>query len=120
MAIFIGTFEEFNKYVGDYCRYTASCCGDKRRKERNKICQYCGNKQDLQSAHKHGTNRKDIMLKILNENFKHGDDNYNVDMDKFENLFKTAHGNDVFWYLCPKCHKQYDKHEITDEQIGNK
>ena len=89
----------------------------------NGICEYCGKQAELQSAHKQGEERPQIIEKILNKYYKIGDDLYEVPLNEFIDKFKSYHMpiKDHIYFLCPKCHTAYDKKKtITDDMINAK
>lgn len=120
MSQFIGTKEDFFKYVGVYCRNKVNAITRVERQRLNKTCQYC-NKTDveLESAHIYGKDRKYIIEDVLEKNFRYKDYIYIIDLDKFENLYVAAHEpiEEHFHFLCKECHRKYDNGSITDEDI---
>ncbi len=121
-TIFIGGFEEFKRYVGPKCRNEVNAFCKKERESHNGVCEYCGQKAQLQSAHV--TDRPIIIKKILNEHFfQKSENNYEVDLELFFDLFRQEHTpiRDKIFFLCKKCHNELDnKKTITIQDIKNK
>ncbi len=123
--IFIGNKEDFISYVGPKCRNIVNAIAKSDRNKCNGICEYCGGKAELQSAHKQGEERPQIIEKILNMYYKdkNVDALYNVPLNDFIEKFKAAHMpiKKHIYFLCPRCHKAYDKQKtIKDEMIDEK
>ena len=109
MAHFIGTKDEFIKYIGGYCRNKVNAITRNERLLHNKICQHCKKTNtELESAHVSGQERNVIIEGILKQFFKIHDNYYNVDLNKFEELFICCQTpvNDHFLFLC----KDYPLH----------
>ena len=120
-AKFIGSFDEFKRYVGPKCRNEVNIFCKTEREAHRGICEYCGKKHVLQSAHI--KERPVIIKEILNNNYKIGFDLYEVDLEDFFIRFKNAHMPiaDHIFFLCKDCHDELDKkHSITVEDITNK
>lgn len=119
MPKFIGTKEEFNKFFGGYCRNTVNRISKSSRDSLNGICQHCGHKAELQSAHIKGEERKTKMKNILDTHFVLESIIYSVDLDKFEKLFIESHMpiEEHFLFLCPDCHRKYDNSKDTNDVI---
>ena len=100
MGNFTGTKEEFNKYFDGYCKNIINRWAAPLRKEQNGICEYCGNKDELDSAHLRGQERKVIINSILDEHIVDGV--VNIDMDIFEKELKNRHDpiRKHFYFLC--------------------
>ena len=114
MASFIGTKEDFNTYIGPRIRNLVNQIAKKDRDAVNGICQHCGQKAKLDSAHKHGKDRKTLIEMAL----KDFDKGYYIDVDltKFEELFIKYHQpiRETFLFLCRECHNKYDKNSIPE------
>ncbi len=111
MAHFIGTKDEFIKYIGGYCRNKVNAITRNERLLHNKICQHCKKTNtELESAHVSGQERNVIIEGILKQFFKIHDNYYNVDLNKFEELFICCQTpvNEHFLFLCKDCHSKYD------------
>jgi hypothetical protein len=114
MASFLGTKEDFTTYIGPRIRNLVNQIAKKDRDARNGICQHCGEKAKLDSAHKHGKDRKTIIEMALKD-FDKGP-YIDVDLTKFEELFIKYHQpiNETFLFLCRKCHNEYDKSYVPE------
>ena len=111
MSQFIGTKEDFIKYIGGYCRNKVNSITRNERLLHNKTCEHCGRTNiELESAHISGQERNIIIVNILETFFKVNDNYYNVDLNKFEQLFidEQTPINEHFLFLCRSCHNQYD------------
>ena len=120
-AKFIGSFEEFKRYVGPKCRNEVNIFCKSERDKHQGICEYCGQKHTLQSAHI--KERPMIMLDILESNYKVATDLYEVNLEEFFIKFKNEHMPiaDHIFFLCKYCHDKLDKyHSITVNDIKNK
>ena len=117
---FIGTMQDFKRYIGGYCKLIVNQLAKKYREACNKTCQYCKNSNvELDSAHITGRDRNGIIESILNNHFKTNDNYYTVNMDDFIKYFKMQHDPiyKVVYFLCKDCHKKYDSKKITDDEI---
>lgn len=111
MSQFIGTKEEFIKYIGGYCRNKVNSITRNERLLHNKTCQNCNRTNvELESAHILGQERNKIIETILECYFKSHDNYYNVDLSKFEELFVEFQTPvaEHFLFLCKDCHSKYD------------
>lgn len=119
MGTFFGNKEEFKKYFGVYCRNKVHEITNPYRKSCGGICEYCKKKSELQAAHIRGFERVKLIESILDKSFKKGDNEYLVDLDKFENEFIEAHKpiEQKFHFLCSACHAKYDQDLLSEEQI---
>ncbi len=124
MAMFIGSLAEFKKYFQGFCKNKVAQMTKSAKIERENVCEYCGQKMELEAAHIRGNERIKIIEAILNKNFKQSEtvDNYFVDLDKFEQYFVEAHKpiEEHFHFLCYDCHNKYDRGVISEIQIRNK
>ncbi|WP_270403478.1 hypothetical protein [Candidatus Collinsella stercoripullorum] len=110
MAIFIGTEQEFNKFIGPRVRNRINALARAAKHDRGLVCEHCGRKVDeLEAAHIHGRDRKTIVHEIL-ESYLDGE-TYRVDLDAFERQLDAAHSpiGNVVLFLCPECHRTYDR-----------
>ena len=122
-AKFIGGFDEFKRYVGPKCRNEVNIFCKSEREKYNGICEYCGKKTILQSAHIE--ERPVIIKNILDNNYRigAGADMYEVPLEEFFVKFKDAHMPipDHIFFLCKNCHDELDKrHTITIADIKNR
>lgn len=109
--VFKGTFQAFLRYIGPFCKNYVNSIAKSARAKHEGICEYCGNKAVLDSAHKDGEDRPLIIQKILENNFKKSENYYEVDILTFEKIFKESHMpvEDHIFFLCKKCHTEYDR-----------
>lgn len=107
MADFIGTKKEFNRFFGPHLRNLVQHLTRKYRREIGK-CEHCSSEKNLESAHKKGKERTEIIDEILKDFYSVN--NYRVDLIKFEEKFKKRHENlqEVIMILCRDCHYKYD------------
>lgn len=120
-AKFIGSFDEFKRYVGPKCRNEVNIFCKSKREKHNGICEYCGTNHELQSAHV--TERPVIIKTILDNDYKTGADLYEVNLEEFFYKFRNAHMpiSDNIFFLCKKCHDMLDKEKsITIADIKAK
>ena len=120
-AKFVGSFDEFKRYVGPKCRNEVNIFCKKEREEHHGICEYCGKKSVLQSAHI--KERPVIIKEILEKYYKIDTDLYEVNLESFFLQFKNAHMPipDHIFFLCKSCHDKLDKeHSITINDIKSK
>lgn len=120
-AIFIGSFNEFKRYVGPKCRNEVNLFCKNERKSHKGICEYCGEKHVLQSAHI--VERPIIIKEILDKYYLIGEDLYEVPLEDFFLKFKNAHMpiSDHIFFLCKNCHNKLDnEHSITIADLKNK
>lgn len=108
MAIFQGTKTEFNTFIGPRVRNVVNSLTIKARKELNGRCQKCNNIAELQSAHRHGKGRKEIITAVLAD--FNTDGMVVCDLNEVERKIIDAHYpiSDTFLFLCSKCHREYD------------
>ena len=110
--IFEGSLEDFNRFVGPKLRNVIQNFTRFERNAQKGVCEYCGKTATpLQSAHKEGEERPEIIKKILEDHFSIRKNWYRVDLSKFEEHFKDAHTpiRDHIFFLCAECHDKYDK-----------
>ena len=107
MAEFIGTKNEFNRYIGPILRNLVQQVTRKYRTEIG-TCQHCGCKENLEAAHIHGKERKIIIEKLLQD--YETENIYKVDLQEFENKFRNEHEivEGIVIILCKDCHTKYD------------
>ena len=120
-AKFVGSFDEFKRYVGPKCRNEVNIFCKSEREKHQGICEYCGQKHTLQSAHI--KERPVIIKEILDKHYEIGADLYEVDLENFFIQFKNAHMPipEHIFFLCKKCHDELDnEHSITITDIKNK
>lgn len=110
-TVFMGSIESFSRYIGPFCKNYVNSIARKERNLHNGICEYCGKKAVLDSAHKDGEDRPIIIKRILEAHFKKDINYYEVDVELFEKMFKDAHlpVKDHIFFLCKDCHGEYDR-----------
>ena len=108
-SIFIGSFDDFKKYVGPKCRNEVNIFCKSERVKHNSICEYCGNPGVLESAHI--VERPVMMKEILDKYYKDGNGMYKVNLDEFFQKFREAHLpiEEHIFFLCKNCHNKLDK-----------
>lgn len=116
MASFVGTNQEFRRYIGPRLRNLVQQI-TKNHKAEVSICEHCGTKKDLESAHVQGRDRNQIIDLVLNE-YTHNDI-VTVDINVFEEQFKQEHHpiNKSILILCRSCHRKYDSKVVQELQI---
>lgn len=118
MARFIGTVEEFNKFIGGYTRNKIQY---ETRRHKSKIgkCEHCGSRtKKIESAHLRGKERPVIIGNIL-QNYI--DNNIiDIELNTFEEQYLMCHTpiEEVIKVLCKKCHHKYDNQEISNNTIS--
>ena len=88
---FTGSLQAFLRYIGPFCKNYVNSITKSARTQHNGVCEYCGQKAVLDSAHKDGEDRRIIIEKILEAYFKKAENYYEIDILLFEKLFKEAH-----------------------------
>ena len=107
MASFIGTKEEFKRYIGPMLRNLVQQLTKKHKIEVGR-CEHCGISENLEAAHKHGKDRCSLIDTILNN---HTNNNIvTIDLSSFEQCFRDEHKkiDDTILILCKACHSAYD------------
>ena len=119
MAMFNGTIEEYHKYIGPRIRNRINVYTKEERMKQKGICQLCGNKAELESAHIKGKDRKTLIETVL-EKYKK-DETVLIDLGNIEEEIIKEHIpiNEVFLFLCPNCHRKYDNENINNNTIIN-
>ncbi len=108
MASFVGTFEEFTKYISPRARNVVNNIS-RRYKEQIGHCEECKSTNvTLEAAHITGRERPVIIEEILSP-FINGE-TVTVDLDLFESKFLAAHEpiESIIRVLCRSCHRAYD------------
>ena len=117
MASFIGSYEEFIKFIGPRTRNVVNSITRNHKREISK-CEHCHKDNiELEAAHVHGRERP-VIIKEITSLFEHNGV-ITIDLEKFESLFKNAHypiANSVL-VLCSECHRIYDAQTETIETI---
>jgi hypothetical protein len=131
MAKFVGTIQEFHHFIGPRIRNVVNQAAAPHRKKRSGICEHCGKKAELQSAHVHGRGRRAIIEAVLIQ-FKAGENLLSCDLDQVEKQILDGHFpiEDTFKFICHPCHVAYDAPQPrekearivgpkTEESLGN-
>lgn len=120
-AKFVGSFDEFKRFVGPFSKNEVNRFCKKDREKHNKICEWCGKSAVLQSAH---IVERPIMVKqILDHFYKIAPDLYEVNLEEFFNRFEVSHMpiEEHIFFLCSECHTNLDKKKtITINDLINK
>lgn len=113
MASFVGTKEEFKRYVGPMLRNLVQQLTKKHKMEIGK-CEHCGTSENLEAAHKHGKDRGSLIDRILN-NYTNNNV-VTIDLANFEQHFRNEHKtiDDTILILCRTCHSKYDSLSPSD------
>jgi hypothetical protein len=108
MASFVGTFEEFIKYINPRVKNVVNSISRAYKQEVGR-CEHCNSVETtLEAAHVTGRERPVIIEEVL-QDYINGEI-VTVDLEVFENRFKQAHDPipEVIKVLCRPCHRQYD------------
>jgi len=108
MASFVGTFDEFIKYISPRARNVVNSLSRKYKKEVGQ-CEKCHSKTaTLEAAHIAGRERLKIIKDIL-ETFTNGEI-ITIDLEVFESKFLKEHEpiENNIRVLCRPCHRDYD------------
>ena len=108
MAIFEGTIQEFHHFLGPRVRNAINGLTKNYRNQKNGICEQCGEKDELHSAHVHGQGRRLIIEQVLASNLI--DEKIKCDIEAIEKKILDAHLpiEKIFKFLCHTCHVAYD------------
>ena len=111
MAVFIGTNQEFRRYIGPRLRNLVQYI-TKRHKALIGACEHCGSHDSLESAHVHGRERNEIIDDLLGPLTVEGV--CRVEVEQFENDFKAEHNplEKSILILCKSCHRKYDASSV--------
>ena len=108
MALIICTIQEYHRFIGPLIRNKVNSLTRNIRKERDGICEFCGEKSILESAHIHGKGRKtiieNVLIEYLKDNFVQGN------LLEIEEKILNAHLplENTFKFICKPCHTEYD------------
>jgi len=108
MASFVGTFDEFIKYISPRARNVVNGISRQYKKKVGR-CEECNSTTTtLEAAHVTGKERPVIIEEILTP-FINGE-TVTIDLDLFESKFLAAHEpiEKVIRVLCRTCHRAYD------------
>ena len=107
--VFSGTIEDFNTFFSGFCRNLVQQISKKYKSKIGK-CEKCGvSENQLDAAHIHGRERKNIIKQILSNYITH-DRIIKIDLKVFKTEFINAHYpiEETIKILCKKCHIEYD------------
>lgn len=112
MASFIGTNEEFRRYIGPRLRNLVQQITKDHKAEVAK-CELCQATENLESTHIEGRGRNQLIDLVLSE-FAHNNV-VTVDLGVFEERFKEQHNpiEKSILILCRICHRKYDSNPST-------
>jgi hypothetical protein len=116
MAIFEGTVQEVHDFLGPRIRNKVNNLTRNARLARQGICEHCGERKELQSAHTHGHDRRMLIENVLKE-FK-VNDKVRFDVIEAESRILEAHQpiEETFIFLCQSCHAIYDEAETPTQE----
>lgn len=113
MAKFEGSVKEYHKFIGPSIKNKIQSITKKEKNKIGNVCEECKKKKDeLDAAHKHGTDRKSVIELVLK---KRGFLSNNLikidDIQKAEDLIIQEHIpiKKYVRFLCKQCHNEYDK-----------
>lgn len=109
MASFEGSIQDFHHYLGPRIRNAVNMLTRRERLSRNGICEICGKKDVLDSAHIQGKGRRSIVENVLNKYYDERCVRIS-DISKVENEILAAHMpiSSCFIFICKECHLKYD------------
>jgi 5-methylcytosine-specific restriction endonuclease McrA len=113
MASFVGTKEEFKRYIGPMLRNLVQQLTRKYKSEVGK-CEHCGSVESLEAAHVHGKDRNALIDNILDDYTY--ENIITIDLSQFEQHFRKGHRliDETILILCRKCHSKYDSQSPID------
>ena len=119
MASFIGTNQEFKRFIGPRLRNLVQQI-TKNHKAKVATCEHCGSEKNLESAHVHGRDRNEIIDLILAESTNNGV--VTVELSKFEEKFINEHQplEKSILILCRDCHGKYDSRQSNQDAMESK
>ncbi len=108
---FEGSIQDFHIFIGPKIKNNIATLTKQKKTDLRYICQECFQKHELDAAHRHGTSRKQIIEKVL-ENYKILENRVKIDdLKRVNEEIINAHKpiDRVFRFLCKKCHSEYDQ-----------
>lgn len=109
MATFVGTKDEFHRFIGPRIRNAVNLFARKGRVSRQGVCEHCETPdQILDSAHTTGRGRRHFIDEVI-DRYTSGD-TVRCSIEVVENEIIVAHGDvtTAFKFLCKPCHRAYD------------
>ena len=112
MASFVGTEEDFKRYIGPRVRNLVQQITRAYKKDIGE-CEHCNTKTGLDAAHVQGKDRNTLILRALDGHI------YNkfitIDLAVFEESFSNLHYplDETILVLCKTCHSKYDNKQET-------
>jgi hypothetical protein len=109
MATFTGTVQQFHVLIGPRIRNAVNVACKRHRDILDGVCQDCGKKAELQSAHVHGRDRRTIIESVLMDYVDPaGLVTCNL-LDVERRIIEAHHPiEQTFRFLCHPCHVAYD------------
>lgn len=109
MAKFVGTVQEFHHFIGPKIRNAVNLAARRHRNRLVGVCEECGEKAELQSAHAHGRDRRTLIESVLGE-YRDEAGMVACDLAVVESRIIEAHLpiEETFKFLCQPCHVAYD------------
>jgi hypothetical protein len=109
MAKFVGTVQEFHHFIGPKIRNAVNLAARGHRNRLVGICEGCGEKAELQSAHVHGHDRRTLIETVLAE-YRDEAGMVACDLAVVESRIIESHLpiEETFKFLCHSCHVTYD------------
>jgi|WetSurMetagenome_2_1015567.scaffolds.fasta_scaffold98149_1 hypothetical protein len=116
MATFEGTIQEVHDFLGPRIRNKVNNLTRNTRLARQGICEHCGERKELQSAHTHGHDRRMLIEKVLRE-YK-VNDKVRFDVIEVERRILEVHQpiEETFVFLCQSCHAVYDSAIVVEQE----
>jgi hypothetical protein len=108
MAVFEGTVQEFHHFIGPRIRDAINNLTRTYRKDLDGVCENCGVKKELHSAHIHGSGRRSIIETVLSNFNNNGIIKCNIDFVEKKILEAHQPVENHFKFLCQPCHIEYD------------
>jgi len=108
MAVFEGTVQEFHHFIGPRIRNAINNLTRTYRKDLDGVCENCGEKNELHSAHIHGSERRSIIKTVLSDFDNNGIVKCNIGFVEKKILEAHQPVENHFKFLCQSCHIEYD------------
>jgi len=115
MGMFIGSYKEYHKYIGPRIRNAVNLIARNERMNRKGECEECKKQRELQSAHRHGMERKKIIENVLEKYIEMKTTGIDLELIEKEILEMHYPIESTFRFLCMECHKKYDSKQSLHE-----